>query len=1122
MNTLFKTIFCLTLSLISTCNYALNAPTDFSDLVLWLDANDSATLFNDTACTNTITADTDVQCWQDKSGNNNHVTQATAATPTYRLNQQNAMPTLEFNVNAGNDDRLSTTTAGQITANNAYTKFVVFAYDNLTTSNNLISSATSTGTAFWGSNAPNNGRLHVWNLNGTATNPGHLSSPTQLTIGQYYIGATRYDNIAADGNLSVLNIDGNQVASDDTVQNHSAQVISIGNHNDNSGLDGRIAEAIVYNRALTDLEIDCVEAYLGHKWNIATPNAGTQCTAADSLTLDKNNYPEFKIFQRNGNDQYDFALTGSYVGNCTAIEASFNGAIYTTIDAAPAGGIFSGNLLNQPIGQGNLTVRCANNTVLSDTVANIGIGDVYVVAGQSNAEGRAINQQTYTDVAQNTAVFPTVFSQDNVWFLGDDDTDPTQAAGSVWPIVGGYIVEYTDIPVAFITVSTGATALVNPPEWQKGGATCNGALNCYAQMTTQVTNSGVNAVKAILWFQGESDAFVHNVTQIEYRNAFEQFVTDVQADIVGSPQIVSGAIGQWIDHNPFVTPIRLAIMDAWDSNNAVLFGPQAYDIEISNDGTTDNVHFINDDEVQTLAFRWWKALEQHYYGGSQGRGPVINSATAIEGSTEIVLTFTNNSNLAPSSLPTAAWLVTDNGTNINITSADVTAANKVTLSLATALTSQSVSVTYAIDSSGEGNALTDSTTGNILAGISPLPADPFNDYPVNVFAAGSDLSIAMTDNVQNINANQKLVYQLTISNIGTTNLNDAIVESQLAAQLTDIQWSCTGNNGAICPSASGTQDLSVRADFPIGSSLIYTINATVTGTASGKVISMATAFMPFGVNDANSNDNFTQDIDDIPDVLFTDSYEENNATSNSALNKLRIHEDAEDGNTNNWAFYGTTAGSSVNNVLDDGGHAIELSGNNGLDNGFSFSNLNIESGFVASWRLKYSNAFQFFAIIRTANSPNNNIYLEYTPDDISTGLDGAYIRNGLGTNANNGRWHTFTRDLEADLHVTSPNDTLIRIVGFSIRGSGRIDNIMTFQRPAQETFSYRGHSYEIVKTAMNWQAARTFATNKGGYLANIEDVSENYEIYSRLFHYITASEYAPYVRIVVASNFQQR
>lgn len=230
---------------------------------------------------------------------------------------------------------------------------------------------------------------------------------------------------------------------------------------------------------------------------------------------------------------------------------------------------------------------------------------------------------------------------------------------------------------------------------------------------------------------------------------------------------------------------------------------------------------------------------------------------------------------------------------------------------------------------------------------------------------------------------------------------------------------------------------------------------------------------------------------------------------------LTVHEDAEDGDTNHWEAYGTGANPVITNVADHGGLAIDLQGDGGLDNGFKFSeHINITSGFVTSWSLKYTDDFQFFVQVRSTNSPNNNIYMEYTPDDIGTGLDGAYIRNGLGADANDGTWQSFTRDLEADFNVIYPDDNITSIVGFSIRGSGRIDDISTSTRVATETFTYNEHTYKIVKTALSWQDASTAAHADGGYLANIGSIAENHEIYSRLNRYIVDAEYAG----TVASN----
>ena len=229
---------------------------------------------------------------------------------------------------------------------------------------------------------------------------------------------------------------------------------------------------------------------------------------------------------------------------------------------------------------------------------------------------------------------------------------------------------------------------------------------------------------------------------------------------------------------------------------------------------------------------------------------------------------------------------------------------------------------------------------------------------------------------------------------------------------------------------------------------------------------------------------------------------------------VTMHEDAENGDTVGWNTYATTAGSTIENVLDNGNHVIALHGNNGLNNGFSFSGLNITEGFVTSWRLKYTNNFRFFVQVRSLNSPDSNIYMEYTPDNISRGLNGSFIHNGLGTDANDGLWHTFTRDIEADFNVVYPNDTITRIVGFSIRGSGRLDDISTSTRAGLETFSYNGHNYKIVKNKLSWQDASTAAHADGGYLTHIDSIAENHEVYSRLYRFIAKNEYAN----TVASN----
>lgn len=161
---------------------------------------------------------------------------------------------------------------------------------------------------------------------------------------------------------------------------------------------------------------------------------------------------------------------------------------------------------------------------------------------------------------------------------------------------------------------------------------------------------------------------------------------------------------------------------------------------------------------------------------------------------------------------------------------------------------------------------------------------------------------------------------------------------------------------------------------------------------------------------------------------------------------VNIHEDAENGDITGWSTYGTTG--TITNIAEHGGHAIKLAGNAKLNNGFGFMNLNIRSGFMASWSMKYSNDFKFFIRLRTRDL-GQNVFLEYTPENINKGhyTNGSnhYLHNGLGTGVNDGTWRTFTRNVKADFKKLLPNDSLEAIIGFSVRGSGLVDDIMTFK-----------------------------------------------------------------------------
>ena len=224
---------------------------------------------------------------------------------------------------------------------------------------------------------------------------------------------------------------------------------------------------------------------------------------------------------------------------------------------------------------------------------------------------------------------------------------------------------------------------------------------------------------------------------------------------------------------------------------------------------------------------------------------------------------------------------------------------------------------------------------------------------------------------------------------------------------------------------------------------------------------------------------------------------------------ITVHEDAEDGHKDRWTPY--AGAGTVNNVASHGGRAISFSGPNGTDDAYAYNIQHVTEGFVVSWAMNFDQEQESKFMVRVTTQNNGPVYITYVPEDIDqgyleeNGLKYAYF--AIGSNANDGTWRDFTRDIAADLHSAQPGFTITAITGFRVRGTGMIDDISTRTRAGKETFSYNGHSYKIVKTARSWQDASTAAHNDRGYLANIGSIAENHEIYSRLYRYITQGEY---------------
>ena len=191
-------------------------------------------------------------------------------------------------------------------------------------------------------------------------------------------------------------------------------------------------------------------------------------------------------------------------------------------------------------------------------------------------------------------------------------------------------------------------------------------------------------------------------------------------------------------------------------------------------------------------------------------------------------------------------------------------------------------------------------------------------------------------------------------------------------------------------------------------------------------------------------------------------------TSGSAT----TYEDAEDGDTSGnvppnvrgWFIYDNTpAGSVISNVYDadKGSRVIKFVSPGNTNNGYMLGDWaptspgtwNNTSEFNVHWCSKYSSNFVVYMRVYTTvphpTSGSLQRYVYYTPTNTDTGLSSnkTYIHHGLGADKMDGKWHSFNRNLQADLDEYEPGNTITSVVAYLIRGTGSVDDIHLTAQP---------------------------------------------------------------------------
>lgn len=231
-------------------------PRTIANLALWLDANDSATLFDATSGGSLVGANGSVARWEDKSGNSRHATQSTPNNmPARRVANQNGRDGLEFD---GLNDTLLT---ASFATTRAQTMFVVHKFSSTTQSNF--------------------GRIVEWGVN--AVNTVFLRDfPPKNYAFAYASNVVNDSGVLATTNAAILQLtadgattctfgfsvnNGTPVTSSNSFTPANPAIFHISSLNGTTLYVSQVVyEILLYTRQLTAAELGQVQSYLNNKW----------------------------------------------------------------------------------------------------------------------------------------------------------------------------------------------------------------------------------------------------------------------------------------------------------------------------------------------------------------------------------------------------------------------------------------------------------------------------------------------------------------------------------------------------------------------------------------------------------------------------------------------------------------------------------------------------------------------------------------------------------------------------------------------------------------------------------------------------------------------------------------
>ena len=220
------------------------------------------------------------------------------------------------------------------------------------------------------------------------------------------------------------------------------------------------------------------------------------------------------------------------------------------------------------------------------TVTNVGVGEVFVISGQSNSTN-------YGEVRQKTQTGMVTSFNGTQWVVANDPQPGVQdnsQKGSFIPSFGDALYRRYHVPIGIASVGHGSTSVrqwlpaglpieVMPTMTRYVKSDADGTLvsdgTLFDGMIARIHQLGGHGFRALLWHQGESDSHqppVHDIDASTYRSMMVTLIHESRKEAGWDfPWIIAQATYHTPD-DPACPPIRDAQRSLWQPGLA-LEGP---------------------------------------------------------------------------------------------------------------------------------------------------------------------------------------------------------------------------------------------------------------------------------------------------------------------------------------------------------------------------------------------------------------------------------------------------------------------------------------------------------------------------------------------------------------------